>query len=65
MPWTIVAMMKNKMIAKCVSSGETPIIGKCKPIKVVGNEVRKRRSPGNASKKTSASSLAHTQIRDP
>ena len=45
MPWTIVAMMKNKMIAKCVSSGETPIIGKCKPIKVVGNEVRKRRSP--------------------
>ena len=65
MPWTIVAMMKNKTIAKCVSSGETPITRKCKPIKAVRNEVRKRRSPWNASKKTSASSLAHTQIRDP
>ena len=63
MPWTIVAMMKNKTIAKCVSSGETPITRKCKPIKAVRNEVRKRRSPWNASKKTSASSLTHTQIR--
>ena len=65
MSWMTVAMMKNKMIAKCVSSGETPITGKCKQIKAVGNEVRKRRSPWNASKKTSASSLAHKQIRDP
>ena len=61
----IVAMMNSKMIAKWVSSGETPKTWKCRPIKAIGNEVRKTRSPWNASKKTRASSLAHTQTRNP
>ena len=65
MPWTIVAMTKGKMIAKCVSSGKTSKAWKCKPIKAIRNEARKTRSPWNASKKTSASSLAHTQTRNP
>ena len=64
-PWTIVAMTKGKMIAKCVSSGKTSKAWKCKPIKAIRNEARKTRSPWNTSKKTSASSLAHTQTRNP
>ena len=61
----IVAMMKSKMRAKCVSSGETPKTWKCKPIKAARNEMRKARRAWNASEKPSASSLAHTQTRNP
>ena len=63
--WTIVAMKKSKMIAKCVWSGETPKTWKCKPIKVVRNKARSQRSTWNASMKESASLLAHTQTRNP
>ena len=58
-------MMKSKMRAKCISSGETPKTWKRKPIQAAKNEMRKARSSWNASKKPSASSLAHTQTRNP
>ena len=65
MQWTIVAMKKSKMIAKCVWSGEMPKTWKCKPIKAIGNKARSPRSAWNASMKESASLLAHTQTRNP
>ena len=64
MQWTIVAMKKSKMIAKCVWSGEMPKTWKCKPIKAIGNKARSPRSAWNASMKESASLLAHTQNKE-
>ena len=65
MRWTIVAMKKGKMIAKCVWSGETLKTWKCIPIKPVGYKARSPRIAWNASMKKSASLLAHTQTRNP
>ena len=63
--WTLVAMKKSKMIAKCVWSGELSKTWKCIPIKAIGNKARSPRSVWNASMKECASLLAHTQTRNP
>ena len=65
MIYTIVAIMKSKMIPRCVSSGEMFKAWKCIPIMTPRIELRKIRNTWNASKKATASSLAHTQTKHP
>ena len=58
---TTAAMMRSKIFAKCVSTGEDFLVWKCSPTKVASSVMRKTKGWWSAMIEWKPSSLAHTQ----